>query len=148
MMTLDGAVTLVLFALENGQNGDIFVQKAPAVKIRTLADAVIAVMNKHNHPILEIGTRHGEKLHEALLSREEMARAEDRGNFFRVPADNRDLNYEMFVERGDQHISLSEDYDSQHAVQLDLDQTKEMLLSLLPIRRIIQGEPAEFEFGV
>ena len=98
MMTLGDAVDLVLYAFEHGRNGDIFVQKAPAATIETLAHAVTGLMGKPDHPVQVIGTRHGEKLYEALLSREEMACAEDMGDYFRVPADSRDLNYGKYVD--------------------------------------------------
>ncbi|HFO6991777.1 TPA: polysaccharide biosynthesis protein, partial [Escherichia coli] len=105
MMTLEDAVDLVLYAFEHGNNGDIFVQKAPAATIQTLAIALKELLNAHEHPINIIGTRHGEKLYEALLSREEMIAAEDMGDYYRVPPDLRDLNYGKYVEHGDRRIS-------------------------------------------
>lgn len=146
LMTLDDAVTLVLHAFKNGENGDIFVQKAPAATVETLARAITDVMKKPGHPIEEIGTRHGEKLYEALLSREEMACAEDQGEYFRVPPDARDLNYMMYVERGEQRISRAEDYNSHNTTRLDLAATREMLLRLEPMRRIANGELADFDY--
>jgi UDP-N-acetylglucosamine 4,6-dehydratase/5-epimerase len=146
LMTLDGAVDLVLHGFKNGNNGDLFVQKAPASTVGVLARAVGDVMSKPNHPIEEIGTRHGEKLYEALLSREEMACAEDQGAYYRVPPDARDLNYTIFVERGEQRINAAEDYNSHNTVRLDVERTKKMLLELEPMRRLARGEPADFEF--
>ncbi|HFP0592285.1 TPA: polysaccharide biosynthesis protein, partial [Escherichia coli] len=105
MMTLEDAVDLVLYAFEHGNNGDIFVQKAPAATIQTLAIALKELLNVHEHPVNVIGTRHGEKLYEALLSREEMIAAEDMGDYYRVPPDLRDLNYGKYVEHGDRRIS-------------------------------------------
>jgi UDP-glucose 4-epimerase len=121
MMTLDDAVELVLYAFEHGRNGDIFVQKAPAATVRVLAQAILGLMNKPGHPIQEIGTRHGEKLYETLLSREEMACAEDLGGYFRVPPDGRDLNYAKFVEQGEPRMTQSshgEDYNSHNTTRL------------------------------
>ncbi|NJR71657.1 MAG: polysaccharide biosynthesis protein, partial [Gammaproteobacteria bacterium] len=112
MMTLDDAVDLVLYAFENGTSGDIFVQKAPAATIETLAKSLTSLLGVENHPINIIGTRHGEKLSEALLSREEMAAAHDLGNYYRVPPDLRDLNYGKFVEQGEIKISEAVEYTS------------------------------------
>ncbi len=112
MMTLEDAVDLVLYAFEHGNNGDIFVQKAPAATIETLAIALKELLNVNQHPVNIIGTRHGEKLYEALLSREEMIAAEDMGDYYRVPPDLRDLNYGKYVEHGDRRISEVEDYNS------------------------------------
>ena len=119
VMTLAEAVDLVLYAFEHGQNGDLFVQKAPAATIDTLARSVLEVMNASDHPCRVIGTRHGEKLYETLLSREEMAVAEDLGGYYRVPADNRDLNYAVFVEQGEKSISDYEDFNSHNTQRLD-----------------------------
>ncbi|MDT1903197.1 NAD-dependent epimerase/dehydratase family protein, partial [Acinetobacter baumannii] len=105
MMTLEDAVDLVLYAFEHGENGDIFVQKAPAATIAVLAEALKQLLNVEDHPISIMGTRHGEKAFEALLSREEMVHAFDQGDYFRVPADQRDLNYEKYVEDGDLKIT-------------------------------------------
>jgi UDP-glucose 4-epimerase len=145
MMTLDDAVALVMYAFENGGNGDIFVQKAPASTVGTLAQAIIELLGKPDHRIDEIGTRHGEKLYEALLSREEMACAEDRGEYYRIPPDARDLNYTVYVERGEQRINRAEDYNSHNTTRLDLAGTKEMLLRLEAVRRLTRGEPADFD---
>lgn len=134
MMTLDDAVDLVLFAFEHGNNGDIFVQKAPAATIRVLAEALTALMGVPNHPIKIIGTRHGEKLYEALLSREEMLSAEDLGEYFRVPPDMRDLNYGKFIDLGDNRIEAIEDYNSHNTTRLDIDGVTKLLLKLSDIR--------------
>ena len=130
MMTLADAVDLVLFAFENGRNGDMFVQKAPAATIATLAEALTELLDKPNHPINVIGTRHGEKLYEALLSREEMACAEDNGDYYRVPPDLRDLNYGKFVDQGLEEISLATDYNSHNTVRLDIAGMKILLQKL------------------
>ncbi|PIP98687.1 MAG: UDP-glucose 4-epimerase, partial [Shewanella sp. CG18_big_fil_WC_8_21_14_2_50_42_11] len=130
MMTLSDAVDLVLYAFEHGNNGDIFVQKAPAATVETLAMALREMMNIPDHPINIIGTRHGEKLFEALLSREEMACAQDMGDYYRVPPDLRDLNYAKFVEEGDQKVSQLEDYNSHNTQRLDVEAMKSLLLKL------------------
>jgi len=145
MMTLADAVDLVLYAFEHGNNGDVFVQKAPAATVETLAKALIGLMNKPDHPINIIGTRHGEKLYEALLSREEMSCAEDMGDYFRVPPDLRDLNYAKFVEEGDDKIACVEDYNSHNTERLDVDRMQNLLLKLEFMRAISLGEnvPAE-----
>jgi UDP-N-acetylglucosamine 4,6-dehydratase/5-epimerase len=145
MMTLDDAVTLVLYAFIHGNNGDIFVQKAPASTVGDLARAIVNVMKRPDHPITEMGTRHGEKLYEALLSREEMACAEDRGDYFRVPPDTRDLNYSKFFDRGEPRINHAEDYNSHNTTRLDLEGTKKLLLKLDAMQRVARGEPADFE---
>ncbi|APC19312.1 UDP-glucose 4-epimerase [Pseudomonas frederiksbergensis] len=142
MMTLADAVDLVLYAFEHGNNGDLFVQKAPAATVEVLAKALTQMLNLPEHPIQVIGTRHGEKLYEALLSREEMACAEDRGEYFRVPPDLRDLNYAKFVEQGEEKISRTEDYNSHNTVRLDVDGMKQLLLKLDFMRAIQRGEYA------
>jgi len=142
MMTLADAVDLVLYAFQHGNNGDLFVQKAPAATVETLARALTQMLKVQEHPIQVIGTRHGEKLYEALLSREEMACAEDRGDYFRVPPDLRDLNYSKFVEEGEEKISHSEDYNSHNTTQLDVEGMKELLLKLNFMRAIQRGEQA------
>jgi UDP-N-acetylglucosamine 4,6-dehydratase len=142
MMTLEDAVDLVLYAFEHGRNGDIFVQKAPAATVETLVTALLAIMKEPTHQIDVIGTRHGEKLYETLLSREEMAAAEDRGGYFRVPPDLRDLNYGKFVEQGEQKISDCEDYNSHNTERLDADGMQQLLLKLDFIRAIERGENA------
>ena len=140
MMTLDDAVDLVLYAFENGNNGDIFVQKAPAATIETLAVALKELMQLPEHPVHIIGTRHGEKLYEALLSREEMVAAEDMGEYYRVPPDLRDLNYGKYVEQGDERISTIEDYNSHNTERLDTESMKKLLLKLAFIRAICDNK--------
>ncbi|MCC4282805.1 polysaccharide biosynthesis protein [Marinobacter salarius] len=140
MMTLADAVDLVLYAFEHGDNGDLFVQKAPAATIGTLARALTDLMDKVDHPIHEIGTRHGEKLYEALLSREEMACAEDRGGYYRVPPDLRDLNYGKFVEQGEEKITHTEDYNSHNTERLDVAGMQTLLRKLDFIRALERGE--------
>ncbi len=142
MMTLADAVDLVLYAFKHGRNGDLFVQKAPAATVETLARALTGLMDKPDHPIQIIGTRHGEKLYEALLSREEMACAEDMGEYFRVPPDLRDLNYAKFVEQGEEKISRSEDYNSHNTERLDIEGMQRLLLKLDFMRAIQRGEHA------
>ncbi|EFR7072252.1 UDP-N-acetylglucosamine 4,6-dehydratase/5-epimerase [Escherichia coli] len=145
MMTLEDAVDLVLYAFEHGNNGDIFVQKAPAATIQTLAIALKELLNAHEHPINIIGTRHGEKLYEALLSREEMIAAEDMGDYYRVPPDLRDLNYGKYVEHGDRRILEVEDYNSHNTERLDVEGMKELLLKLPFIRALRSGEDYELD---
>ena len=140
MMTLDDAVDLVLFAFSNGDNGDIFVQKAPAATIDTLAFAMIELMKKPNHQVDIIGTRHGEKLYEALLSREEMVAAEDMGDYYRIPPDLRDLNYGKFVDEGELSISEAEDYNSHNTERLDVTAMKELLMKLSFMQAAARGE--------
>ena len=142
MMTLDDAVELVLYAFEHGKNGDIFVQKAPAATVAVLTQALLELMGKPNHEVREIGTRHGEKLYEALLSREELVSAEDFGGYYRIPADGRDLNYGKFVEQGETRISHAEDYNSHNTQRLDVEQMKILLLKLEFMRKIAAGEYA------
>ncbi len=142
MMTLDDAVDLVLYAFEHGTSGDIFVQKAPAATMETLALALTGLLGKPDHPIHIIGTRHGEKRHETLLSREEMALASDLGDYFRVPPDLRDLNYGKYMEQGEKRISEAEDYTSFNTQRLDVDGMKELLLKLDFIRDLVAGRPA------
>lgn len=140
MMTLSDAVDLVLHAFKYGNNGDIFVQKAPAATVETLARALIGVLDKPDHPIQVIGTRHGEKLYEALLSREEMVAAEDMGQYYRVPPDLRDLNYAKYVEQGEEKISVSEDYNSHNTERLDISGMQKLLLKLEFMQAIQRGE--------
>ena len=137
MMTLEDAVDLVLYAFEHGNNGDIFVQKAPAATIQTLSHAILELLSVPEHPVKVIGTRHGEKLYEVLLSREEMTCAEDMGDYFRVPPDNRDLNYGKFVEEGNQAISFNDDYNSHNTVRLNLSGMKKLLLQLESVSNLI-----------
>jgi len=140
MMTLADAVDLVLYAFKHGNNGDLFVQKAPAATIKTLAHALTELVGKPEHPVQEIGTRHGEKLYEVLLSREEMACAEDMGDYFRIPPDLRDLNYGKFVEQGEEKISHTEDYNSHNTDRLDVAGMQALLRKLEFIRSLEQGE--------
>ena len=148
MMTLADAVDLVLYGFEHGNNGDIFVQKAPAATVEVLTQAILELMGKPDHPVHVIGTRHGEKLYEALLSREEMSCAEDMGDYFRVPPDGRDLNYAKFVEEGEQRITQGthgEDYNSHNTKRLDVEGMKALLLKLDFMQRIARGEQAVAE---
>jgi len=133
MMTLDDAVNLVLYAFENGHNGDLFVQKAPAATIETLAKALIELYQSQSQ-IRIIGTRHGEKLYETLVTREEMAKAEDMGNYFRIPCDARDLNYDKYFVKGEEKIRLFEDYHSHNTDRLGKEDMKVLLLKLPIIR--------------
>jgi UDP-glucose 4-epimerase len=139
MMSIDGAVDLVIWAFEHGNPGDIFVQKAPAATIETLAQAIKQIF-KADNPIQIIGTRHGEKLYEALLTREEMAIAEDMDAYYRVPADNRDLNYGLYFDQGQSKVSTVEDYNSHNTRRLAVDEMAEMLLSLGVVKRALAGE--------
>jgi UDP-N-acetylglucosamine 4,6-dehydratase/5-epimerase len=133
MMTLDDAVDLVIYAFENGQNGDMFVQKSPASTIGILAQALLELYQS-NSRLKVIGTRHGEKLYETLVNREEMAKAEDLGKYFRIPADNRGLNYDSYFSAGEKKVSRIGDYHSHNTEQLDLSQTKNLLLKLNSIQ--------------
>ncbi|HUW25579.1 MAG TPA: polysaccharide biosynthesis protein [Gallionella sp.] len=129
LMSLEDSVDLVLYAYEHGKQGDIFVQKAPASTVADLAQALKELFAKAN-PIQVIGTRHGEKLYESLLSREEMARAEDRGGYYRIPADNRDLNYAKFFSDGEVKVAHFDDYTSHNTERLDVERIKTLLLKL------------------
>ena len=143
MMTLEDAVELVLYAFKHGENGDIFVQKAPAATVSVLTQALLSLMGKPNHEVREIGSRHGEKLYEALLSREELACAHDLGDYYRVPADARDLNYAKFVDVGEQrltHALHSDEYHSHNTHRLDVEEMKKLLLKLDFIQRLTRGE--------
>jgi UDP-N-acetylglucosamine 4,6-dehydratase len=145
MMTLDEAVELVLYAFENGSNGDIFVQKAPAATVSVLTQAILALMQRPQHPVQEMGARHGEKLYESLLSREERASAQDLGDYYRIPPDGRDLNYEKFVEHGEQRLTQAlhaEEYTSHNTHRLDVEGMKALLLKLDFMRRVADGLPA------
>lgn len=139
LMSLDEAVDLVLFAFEHGNSGDLFVNKAPAGTIGDLAKALIDIFNVNNE-IKIIGTRHGEKLYETLCTREEMVKAEDMGNFYRVPADNRDLNYAQYFSEGEVDISTIEDYHSHNAKQENIEGMKKLLLKLPLVRKEALGE--------
>ena len=141
MMTLDDAVDLVLYAFENGNNGDIFVQKAPAATIKTLTEAILDLLNKTNYQVRIIGTRHGEKLYEVLCSREEMLVAHDEGGYFRIPSDNRNLNYEKYFDEGSQELSSFQDYNSHNTDRLDVEGMKALLMKLDFIKqRVLFGE--------
>jgi len=140
MMTLDQAVELVLFAFEQGKSGDIFVQKAPAATIDLLSRTLVSLLGFPSHPIKVIGTRHGEKLYEALLTREEMVSAEDMGDYYRIPADTRDLNYSKYFEEGEEIVTQSHEYHSHNTHQLTQRELKEILLGL----REIQEDLKEF----
>ena len=130
MMTLEDAVDLVEFAFLNGNTGDTFVQKAPACTIDNLAKSILDLLSINNHEIKYLGTRHGEKLYEVLVTREERATSEDMNNYFRIPLDARDLNYEVFNDAGNDSINLSEDYNSHNTTRLDIDGMKKLLLKL------------------
>lgn len=145
MMTLDDAVDLVLYAFQHGQAGEIFVQKAPAATIETLAHALTGLLGKPEHDVRVIGTRHGEKLYEALLSREEMVAAEDLGGYYRVPPDLRDLNYGKFVEEGEVKISEATDYNSHNTTRLDVTGMRALLLKLRFMQATVRGEVVEAE---
>jgi UDP-N-acetylglucosamine 4,6-dehydratase/5-epimerase len=138
MMSIDDAVNLVLYAFRHGAPGDLFVQKAPAATIETLALAMKKIF-KADNPVRVIGTRHGEKLYETLLTREEMGKAEDCGDYYRIPADTRDLNYEAFFSEGSATVSEKEDYHSHNTRRLDVDEMAEMLLGLKYIQEELQG---------
>lgn len=133
MMTLDDAVDLVLYAFQNGISGDLFVQKAPAATLQVLAEAMIELF-KTPTEIKVIGTRHGEKLYETLVTREEMAKSEDMGNYYRIPADNRDLNYDKYFVEGQAELATIEDYHSHNTQRLDVQGMKELLLKLPEIQ--------------
>src|SRR6056297_3129750 len=136
MMTLDDTVDLVMYAFENGKQGDIFVQKAPAATIETLAKALLKIYNAENK-IQKIGTRHGEKLYESLVSKEEMAHAMDLGNYYRLPADTRDLNYDQFFTKGDEKKEQIDEYHSHNTKRLDIEGTIDLLMKLEEIRKEI-----------
>jgi UDP-N-acetylglucosamine 4,6-dehydratase len=145
MMTLDDAVDLVLYAFENGKPGDIFVQKAPAATVLTLSKALIELLNVPDHKIDIIGTRHGEKLFEVLLSREEIASAKNLGEYFRISPDLRDLNYGKFIEEGQLRISQSADYNSHNTKQLNVEGLKSLLMKLKFMQEISRGENVQAE---
>ncbi len=142
MMSLDQAVELVLFAFENGHNGDIFVQKAPAATIELLAKTLINLLGHPDHKVSVIGTRHGEKLYEALLTREEKVHAIDMGDYYRIPADTRDLNYSKFFEEGEEVVTQADEYHSHNTHQLNEEELRDMLLGLREIEDDLK------EFGV
>lgn len=146
MMSLNDAIDLVLFAFENGNSGDLFVNKAPAATIGDLAMA-LNQLSETESEIKIIGTRHGEKLYETLCTREEMIKAEDMGSFYRIPADNRDLNYAMYFSEGDQKISEIEDYNSHNTERLDVEGIKTLISKLALVRKELFGEDVQ-EFMV
>ena len=139
MMSLDQAVDLVLFAFENGESGDIFVQKAPAATIKMLAKTLSKILGKPNYEIKTIGTRHGEKLYETLLTKEEMVKAIDMDDYYRIPADNRDLNYNKFFEEGEKMITQAGEYHSHNTHRLDEDELTNLLLGLREIQDDLEG---------
>lgn len=145
MMTLDDAVDLVMYAFQHGHPGEIFVQKAPAATIEVLAKAVTRLLGVPKHPINIIGTRHGEKLYEVLLSREEMVAAQDLGGYYRLPPDLRDLNYGKFVEHGEVKISAATDYNSHNTTQLDVTGMQNLLLKVRFIEAAVRGKYVEPE---
>jgi UDP-glucose 4-epimerase len=145
MLTLEDAVNLVLYAFNHGSNGDIFVQKAPSATLAVLVKTLLSLLNKLGHRVEIIGTRHGEKLYETLLSREERAAAEDLGRYFRIPPDLRDLNYAKFVDSGESRITESSDYNSHNTERLDVEQLKELLMKLRFIADLVAGRPARLE---
>lgn len=145
MMTLEDAVDLVLYAFTNGKNGDIFVQKAPAATIQTLAISLVEMLNKPETVINVIGMRHGEKNHESLLSREEMTVAEDLGGYYRVSPDMRDLNYSKYFNEGSKELAVIEDYNSNNTERLDIDGMKQLLLKLPFMQPLVDGEQVIIE---
>lgn len=142
MMSLDQAVDLVLFAFEHGKSGDLFIQKSPAATIELLAHTMKKLFNRPEHEVKIIGTRHGEKLYEVLMTKEERVRAIDMGNYFRVPADDRDLNYSKYFEDGQEVITQAEEYNSHNTNRLNEEGLKQMLLDLYEIQDELK------EFGV
>ena len=138
LMSLDDAVDLVLFAFKHGNQGDLFVNKAPASTINDLAIA-IKELAKSDNEIKIIGTRHGEKLYETLCTREEMVKAEDMGEFYRVPSDNRDLNYSKYISLGEKSVSEIDDYHSHNTIRLNVNEVKALLMKLPIIKKNILG---------
>jgi UDP-N-acetylglucosamine 4,6-dehydratase/5-epimerase len=137
MMTLEDAVELVVYAFKHGNNGDIFVRKAPASTVGDLAEAIKILLDVPNHPVVNIGTRHGEKQYEALLSREEFAIAQDHGDYFRVVADARDLNYSKYVEQGEEKLNQTQEYNSDNTQRLNVESTKELLLKVRYVKAVL-----------
>jgi UDP-N-acetylglucosamine 4,6-dehydratase/5-epimerase len=142
MMTLDDAVDLVLFAFANGEPGEIFIQKSPSASIEILVQALLDLMSidLSQYEVNVIGTRHGEKLYEALLSREEMVSAEDMGDYFKIAPDLRDLNYGSYIDKGEKEISNSEDYNSHNTKRLNVDEMKSLLMKLAFVQSAVKGE--------
>jgi UDP-glucose 4-epimerase len=139
LMSLDDSVDLVMHAFTHGKQGDIYVQKAPASTVGDLAQALKEIFQRDN-PVRIIGTRHGEKLYESLISREEMARVEDMGRYYRIPADNRDLNYAMYVTDGQEQVSDLEDYTSHNTERLTVPQVKSLLIKLQYVQQQLRGQ--------
>jgi UDP-glucose 4-epimerase len=144
-MTLENAVELVLFAFKNGNNGDIFVQKSPAATIATLAKAIKEIYQSTSS-IKIIGTRHGEKLYETLVNREEIVKAIDEGDYYRIPADTRDLNYNKFFTEGEKKVSKTDEYNSHNTKQLNVEETIKLLLKLSFIRKDVLKENPELSY--
>ncbi len=140
MMTLNDAIDLVLFAFKNGRPGEIFVQKAPAAAIEVLANALVDILGVPDHPISIIGTRHGEKLFESLLSREEMVTAQDLGSCYRIPLDSRDLNYRKYIDQGEAKISEAVEYNSHNTTQLDVPSMQALLKKSRFMQANLRGE--------
>lgn len=142
MMSLDQAVDLVLFAFEHGRNGDLFIQKSPAATVELLANTMKNMIGKPEHVVKVIGTRHGEKLYEVLMTKEEKVRAEDMGDYYRIPADGRDLNYSKFFEDGEEVVTEADEYHSHNTYRLNEDELRGMLINLSEIQDELK------EFGV
>ena len=140
MMAVDAAVVLFLYVLEPGNKGEFLVKKAPAATIVILAKAVAEILKRPDHPIKVIGTRHGEKVYETLMSREEMVGSEDLGNYFRIRPDMRDLNYGKFFEEGESKLSSSDDYNSHNTTRLDVEGMKKLLMKLDFMRDLVAGK--------
>jgi UDP-glucose 4-epimerase len=145
MMTLDNAVDLVMYAFMHARQGDVFIQKAPSTSIENLVESLKGLFAVPNQEVKIIGTRHGEKLYEVLLSREEMASAEDLGNYYRIPPDLRDLNYSKFIDNGEERISSSIDYNSHNSIFLDENQMSQLLLKLPFIAEAMKGVSKNFK---
>ena len=141
MMSIDDAVNLVLYAFENAEPGDLFIRKAPAATMETLAESLQRVFDRRVGTTV-IGTRHGEKLYETLLTREEMVHATDMGDYFRVPADSRDLNYQSFYTEGERQLSLAEDYHSHNATRLEVESLTKLLGTLEEVREALRSRAA------
>lgn len=146
MMTLEDAVELVMYAFQHGGGGDIFVQKAPAATVAVLTRALCEVLGRPDHEVREIGTRHGEKVYETLLSREEFAKATDLGDYYRILPDGRDLNYAKYFEQGETRITASGDYNSHNTRQLNVSEMQDMLRKLPYIERVLRGDSATAEY--
>ena len=138
IMTLEDAVKLVLFAFKKGNSGDIFVQKSPAATIDTLSKSLIEIFEKPNHKIINIGNRHGEKIHEVLLSREEIITAEDLGDYYRIPPDLREMNHDKYIDEGDPKLSNTIEYSSKNTSQLDIKSLKKLLLKVNFINKLLE----------